>query len=193
MKPTSGRPNTLPQLRHRAHGQSVVEFAIVVPVMLLLLIAIADMGRLYGSVVAIESAAREAADYGAFDSSYWDGAHLNYIDTTNEMQRRACVAVAGSHLQDYQTTDPVNHTTCLNPSFTCTLERNGAATECAVSAGFTNGIDCADPTTDPACTVHVRLDYQFKPILAIPPLPDSIQITRHSYFRVSNLQPPPGP
>jgi len=180
-----------PSTQNRKFGQSVAEFAIILPVILLLLVAIADLGRLYTTVVAIESAAREAADYGAFDASYWTAA--NYVTTTDEMQRRACVAAAGSHLQDYETTDPVNNSTCTNPTFTCTLERNGASTGCALSAGFTNGVDCSDPATEPPCTVHVRMDHQFKLILAIPPLPSSIQFGRDSYFRTSNLEAPASP
>ena len=181
-----------PRFRRRdGDGQSLVEFAIIVPVVLLLLVGISDLGRLYASAVAIESAAREAADYGSFDASYWTPA--NYLTTVDEMRRRACVAAAGSHLQDYETTDPVNHTACTNPSFTCTLERNGSTTDCATSIGATDGVDCWEPGTEPPCTVHVGMSYQFRLILALPPFPASIQVDRESYFRISNLQPPPGP
>ena len=76
--------------RHRPRGQSVVEFALVVPLLLLVLIAIADFGRFYTSAVAVESAAREDADFGAFDASNWTPA--NASTTTGLMQQRACVA-----------------------------------------------------------------------------------------------------
>lgn len=192
--PFPGRPASLHPTRRPSSGQSVVEFAVVLPIVLLLVVAIADLGRVYASAVAIESAAREAADYGAFDASYWTSElpppDSNYIKTTHEMNRRACVAAAGSHLQGYETTDPVNNSTCSNPVFSCTLERNGATTACSTSGGFTNGVDCSDPDTDPPCTVHVRLDYQFRLILAIPPMPSSILISRDSYFRISNLEAP---
>ena len=173
--------------RHREGGQSLVEFALVLPVILLFLVGIADLGRLYNSAVAVESAAREAADYGSFDASNWTP--VNVPVTVAEMERRACTAVAGSHLQDYETTDPVTNTTCTNPTFTCTLERNGASTDCAASRGFTDGVDCSDATTEPPCTVHVRMSYQFHLILAIPPIPAVIQADRDSFFRVSDLQP----
>jgi Flp pilus assembly protein TadG len=175
--------------RRRRAGQSVVEFALITPVMLLLLLAIADFGRLYTSAVAVESAGREAADFGSFDATYWNGTNL--VTTVNEMERRACVAAAGSHLEGYQTTDPVNNATCTNPTFSCTLERNGASTDCLSSSGFTNGVDCSDPATDPPCTVHVQMTYQFATFLPIPPLPSSIAVVRNSYFRISNLQPAP--
>ena len=156
--------------------------------MLLLLVGIADLGRLYNTVVAVESAAREAADYGSFAASNWTP--VNIPVTVDEMRLRACTAAAGSHLQDYETTDPANDATCTNPTFTCTLERNGASVDCATSGGFTNGVDCSDPTTEPACTVHVRMDYQFRLLLAIPPFPMSIDFSRCSSFRISDLTPP---
>jgi hypothetical protein len=172
----------------RGRGQSVVEFALVLPVMLLLLVGIADLGRLYNSVVAVESAAREAADYGSFAASNW--APVNVPVTIDEMRLRACTAVSGSHLQDYETTDPGGNTTCTNPTFACALERNEASTDCATSGGITDGVDCSDPATEPACTVRVRMTYRFRLLLAIPPFPESIELTRDSSFRISDLTPP---
>jgi hypothetical protein len=163
--------------------------------MLLLVLAIADFGRLYTSAVAVEAAGREAADYGSFDASYWsntpNGTSTNLVVTVNEMPRRACTAAANSHLEGYQTSDPVNNTTCTNPTFTCTLERNGATADCLGSNGFTNGVDCSNPATDPHCTVHVQMNYQFQTLVSFPPLPASISIARNSYFQISNLKPAP--
>jgi len=70
-----------PLQRRRHSGQSVVEFALVVPVLLLILLAIADFGRMYTSAVAVESAGREAADFGAFDATYWNTTNLNNAAT----------------------------------------------------------------------------------------------------------------
>jgi Flp pilus assembly protein TadG len=166
----------------------VTEFAIIVPVMLLILLGIADFGRLFASAVAVEAAGREAADYGAFDASYWTPA--NVPTTVAEMERRACTAAAGSHLEGYATTDPGN-ATCTNPAFTCSLERNGATADCAGSSGFTNGVDCSDPFTEPPCTVHVQMTYQFNTLIAFGPIANTIQVVRDSRFRISNLQPAP--
>jgi TadE-like protein len=171
----------------------VVEFALVVPILFFMVVAISDFGRLYTSAVAIESAAREAADYGSFGAAKWNGSLGNVSVTLAEMERRACVAAAGSHLQDYATSDPANNATCTNPAFTCTLEFQGASTSCDSSSGFVSGIDCSDPATDPACVVHVRLDYDFHTILGIPPFPEILHIGRDSYFRVSELAPVPAP
>ena len=189
--PTSSPP---PKRRSRSDrgrwsGQAVAEFAIIVPVMLLILLGIADFGRLFTSAVAVEAAAREAADFGSFDSSYWTP--TNVATTVAEMERRACTAAAGSHLEGYTTTDPVINATCTNPVFSCGLERNGATTDCSGSGGFTNGVDCSDPTTEIPCTVHVRLVYQFNTLLSVGPMTGTFELDRDSRFRISNLQPAP--
>lgn len=184
--PTSDRRAVTSGIRHES-GQSVTEFAIAVPIILLLLIGIADLGRIYSSGVAIESAAREAADFGAFEAENWTA--INIPVTLAEMEYRACTAAAGSHLADYASSDPDDRT-CTNPTFSCWLERNGASAACASSGGFTDGVDCSDPLTEAPCTVHVRMDYEFHLLLAIPPFPNSIGISRDSYFRVSDLTPP---
>ena len=48
-------------------GQSVVEFAMIVPIALIVLGGTLDMGRFFYTSVAIENAAREGAFYGASD------------------------------------------------------------------------------------------------------------------------------
>lgn len=173
-------------------GQSVVEFALVAPILLFLVIAIADFGRLYTAAVAIESAAREAADYGAFDAAHWSSSTPSNISTTlAEMQKRACTAAAGSHLEGYSGAS--DNSTCSNPSFSCSLEWGGSSVDCASSGGMVGGNDCsaigAQPKTTEACTVHVRLDYDFRMILGLVPFPDTFPIGRDSRFRISDLTP----
>jgi Na+-transporting methylmalonyl-CoA/oxaloacetate decarboxylase gamma subunit len=185
-------PNPFDRLsrpRRSSSGQSVVEFALVVPFLLMLVVAIADFSRLYSSMVAIESAAREAADYGAFQTNRWDPA--NVATTVAEMERRACVAAAGSHLQDYVSSDPIGNTTCSNPTFACWLELSGTQAPCASSNGAVGTTDCSSSLTEPPCTVHVRMDYSFRTILQLPPLPATVGVTRDSRFRISDLAPPP--
>jgi hypothetical protein len=170
----------------------VVEFALVVPVLLLIVIAVADFGRLYNAAVAVESAAREAADFGAFDADNWSSTTPANITTTlQEMERRACTAAKGSHLEGY--TGAADGTTCTNPSFTCSLEWGGSSTPCASSGGMAGGNDCSaimtQPKTTEACTVHVRLDYDFRLILGLVPLPDNVAFARESRFRISDLSP----
>jgi Flp pilus assembly protein TadG len=49
----------------RRRGQSVAEFAIILPILLLLLAAAIDLGRLFYAFVAVENAAKEGALFGA--------------------------------------------------------------------------------------------------------------------------------
>ena len=178
-------PTSPPRPRGRHAGQSVVEFALVVPVLLLMLVAVGDFGRLYVSAVAVESAAREAADFGAFRSVNWMPANVTV--TTEAMQRRACVAAAGSNLEGYA--GAADGSTCTNPGFTCRLEWMGSSVDCASSGGFVGATNCATETTDPPCTVHVRLDYDFDMILSFPGLPDTVALARESRFRMQDLTP----
>ena len=176
----------------RERGQSVVEFALVVPLLILMVVAIADFGRIYASAVAVEAAEREAADYGAFKSSYWlvDGLGTdNPPITVAEMERRACTAAAGSHLEGYaEPAGTIAHATCTNPSFTCTLVQPDGTTE--VDCGSYTGAACSTSTTDPPCLVHVRLTYAFRTFLDLPPLPGSVTLERDSRYAISDLPTP---
>lgn len=49
-------------MRRRPHGQSLVELALILPVMLTILGAAVDIARLYGASVALDGATRDAAE-----------------------------------------------------------------------------------------------------------------------------------
>lgn len=48
--------------RHGQLGQSLAEFAIVVPLLLTLFIAVADFGRIFATMISVEAATRDAAE-----------------------------------------------------------------------------------------------------------------------------------
>lgn len=48
-------------------GQSLVEFALVLPMLLVLLLGIADFGRAFAMGIALEASARDAAEIGALE------------------------------------------------------------------------------------------------------------------------------
>ena len=181
--------------RGTSAGQSVVEFALVFPLMLLLVVAVADAGRVYTSAIAVEDAAREAADFGAFTTNNWATISGTYNGqaTVELMEERACVSAAGSHLEGY-VEGPVTaggHRTCTNPTFACTLETAaGQSADCASSGGIVAGQDCSNPATEPPCIVHVRMQYDFRMILAFPPLPPTIDFARDSRYAISALPTP---
>lgn len=47
------------------HGQSLVEFALVLPMLLILLLGVADFGRVFSAGITVEAAARDAAEAAA--------------------------------------------------------------------------------------------------------------------------------
>lgn len=166
--------------RRRLHsgderGQGLAEFALIVPLMFILAIAVGDFGRLFNAAVATESAAREAADYGAFlGSSAWSNSQAPWTTNDTEMRLRACTALAGQ--TDFENTAG----TCTgNPVMTWRLEE---------ANGSTPTTDCGGRTGLVApCRVHVTIVYTFRPLIAVPPIPSSLRLVRDSWFAVSDL------
>jgi hypothetical protein len=172
-----------------------VEFALVFPLMLLLVVAVADFGRLYVSAIAVEDAAREAADFGAFTTANWATVSGTYNGpaTVAQMEDRACTSASGSHLEGYVAGPPTlgGQATCTNPTFSCTLETTaGQVADCATSGGVVAGIDCANAATEPPCIVHVQMAYDFSMFGAIGPLPATVHFARDSRFSMSALPTP---
>ncbi len=72
----------------RAHGQALVELALVVPFLFVLLLIAVDVGRLFYVYVGVQNAAREGAAYGATHPTCWansgaqacpDPANITYV------------------------------------------------------------------------------------------------------------------
>ena len=182
-------------------GQAVTEFALILPVALLLLLAIGDFARFYTDTIAVEAGAREAADYGAFDSSNWTATNTSI--TVGQMEQRACTAAAA--LPGY--TEPagtLNHATCTNPVFTCVLGDPASTTDWTPQATAdclspqdwspASSTDCSLTLTSPPCNVHVTLTYEFNTFigglcLQGTPLclPSSLTIQRDSRYAISGF------
>src|SRR3954469_18729721 len=61
-------PHLAPQAarrRARTNGQSLVEFSLVVPILVILFVGIADFGRIFNAGVIVEAATRDAAEQGS--------------------------------------------------------------------------------------------------------------------------------
>lgn len=177
--------------RHGERGQAIVEFSLVFGlIMLPLVLAIADFGRVYTGLVAVEAAAREAADYGSFKSSYWDASTTppNPAKTNAEMLRRACTAAVGSHLEDYA--GATDGTSCTNPAYSCQIEPPASSGELPQACASYSGTYCSTSTSEPPCGVHVTLAYTFNSILGIGPLHGSFSFSRDSIYRMSDLPVP---
>jgi Flp pilus assembly protein TadG len=100
----------------RNRGQAVVEFALIFPVFLLLLVIAVDFGRLFFSHIQIHNAAREAAAFGA-------------RQPTNDVQI-ATSAARETNIQAQSGESAISLTsTCAGPG--------GAAIACAAATGGT--------------------------------------------------------
>ncbi len=67
--------NAVRRTNHGKSGQSLVEFAIILPVLLIILSGVLDLGRLYYAYVAVTDAAAEGASYAAIDPQDGQGIH----------------------------------------------------------------------------------------------------------------------
>lgn len=95
-------------------AQAVVEFAIIIPVFLFLLLMAVDFGRIFFTYVQVSNAAREAASYGAVQPN-----------DTSGMQARA-VQEKNSQTQGEVALDPID-ASCTTPA--------GTAIACSAAAG----------------------------------------------------------
>lgn len=62
---TAGAPPPPIRRRRSSRGQSLMEFAVLTPVLLMFLLLAADFGRAFTAYIAISGAAREGASYGS--------------------------------------------------------------------------------------------------------------------------------
>jgi Flp pilus assembly protein TadG len=82
--------------RHRTRGQGLVEFAIVAPVLLLILLAAIDFGRLYFGYVILQNASRIAANYAAQNPTADFGSGSRYEQlVTSDTNGANCQLVGG--------------------------------------------------------------------------------------------------
>lgn len=171
-------------------GQSIVEFTLVLPVMLILLLGIVDLARIYTTMLSVESAAREAADYGTtLGAGKWQSPTPADV-TVAEMQRRACVA--SSNLTDFV---PATGG-CSNPSFSycVTSSPGGSCGPLDPSAG------CEDPLRSSPCIITVTLHYDFHLLAPLNfqfmgvqyGIPSTISFDRDSSFAMTDIDLAPG-
>jgi hypothetical protein len=180
-------------------GQSFVELILILPIMLIIAIAVGDFGRVYATGVAVEDAAREAADFAAFDdltASHFEEPVPGTIDakdsTRLEALRRACAAV--SALPDFGAVAA----TCADPTARCTAVPGGFC-ELAVEDhradqpwASTCGIDPIQADATCGWVVHTTVTFDFHMVidylpLDFLPLPTTVNLVRESRFAISAL------
>lgn len=135
----------MPRKSHVARGQSMVEFALILPVLLTMLGAITDVARLYSAWITLEAATRDAAEYVAtFDQTPSAAAA--------DAQRIVCTET--SSLPGFSS-PPGNPNACTSPAVTVT------------SFSLSTTAPGANPKY-PVATVTVRATLAFSALLPYP-------------------------
>jgi Flp pilus assembly protein TadG len=130
-------------LRHRSRGQALVEFAIIIPVFLLLLFGLLDFGRVIYAQQTITQDAREGARAGevaALDTT---------VDNTSYAKiRTAALAMApGVALTSANITGLAG--ACPSP-----LPADSVS---GATCFFPDGVTCTDATNPPRVVVKIRI------------------------------------
>jgi Flp pilus assembly protein TadG len=116
-------------LRTRSRGQALLEFALLLPVFLLLFAGALDLGRLYASQIAVANAAREGAMEAAQNPTSF-AANQPCDSITNRVMCRALGEATGS----FVTISPTNVSLTCSPA--CSSQMGYIATV-QVQAPFT--------------------------------------------------------
>lgn len=130
----NGRLRTRARKPGRRRGQALVEFALVVPLLLLLIVIVIDFGRALYVQTAIQNGAREGARFGSVHPQWVDNATpgLSNPDPNNVKYRASTEPAA--------TVPSTNVTvTCTNAGVTesCTVAGSGHRIDVRVTATFT--------------------------------------------------------
>ena len=82
------RKHLFSSLRKKQDGQSMVEFALVLPLLLLLVLGIIQFGFIFNGMVTVTSAAREGARFGVVKE--------NLVSNDSDVRERVISSLAGA-------------------------------------------------------------------------------------------------
>jgi len=149
-------------------GQALVELAFILPVMLLLLIGVIELGRYAYISILVGNAARAGALYGA-------------QGFTKAITNSPAITTAARNDFASNGLDPTTLTVDSFP--TCGCDVGGTiATDTAANC---------DPTTPPVCagnwtvTIHVTAHNDFSGLFNYPGIPSSLTLSRSASMRVA--------
>lgn len=135
--------------RRRSGGQSVVEFAILLPLFLALLGLTVDFSRVFQAWITLESATRDAAEYAASSG-------VSSTDALSKARQTICLQaqnIPGFQKSGLTSPDDVNQ--CARPTVTVT------------SFSLSTTADGAS-NTYPVGSATVRATVPFSPLFAYP-------------------------
>jgi Flp pilus assembly protein TadG len=67
----------------RSRGQSLVEFALLLPIILILMAAVFDIGRVLDASIVLTNAVRTGARFGSIHPTWYDSVRARVIDFAN--------------------------------------------------------------------------------------------------------------
>ncbi len=161
-------------------GQSFVEFALVLPMLLVILLGIADFGRIFADGITLEAAARNGAEAAAQEylqlkRNLQPGAGLDYARLHQVALKSVCAEAktlsnyaSGGGTCTMPFTEVCVWTNNPNPPGLdpgCLADAPSPPAECTQLAGFGNGLMSAGAGGLPY--VEVRLCYQFRTIFSL--------------------------
>lgn len=92
-------------------GQSLVEFALVIPVLILILLAIVDFGRVYHVYLTIDHAGREAARAASIgkDDGTVQSVAVNYSESINLTTGQVAISPSGTRSSGTEVKITITH------------------------------------------------------------------------------------
>lgn len=140
-----------------AAAQSMVELAVMLPVLVMLLVIVTDMARVYAMRMALNYAVRAGAQYGAQNRA-------TAVDYAG-MEQTACGAM---------------------PQVPCTPGVTTTATSFCQCAGSTSPISCTNPGGCTIVQNFVKVDASsvFTTLISYPGVPSSVNLTATSVMQV---------
>jgi Flp pilus assembly protein TadG len=143
---------------HRSRGQSLVEFALVLPIFLFLLFAVIDGGRYVYLNSSLSNAAREGARLGSVEAS-WRGSTDPSCGASGGPVCPASTAVLTTHIRDAANRQMAPFGTVSNVYLRC-VDQTGTP-----PTGAWTGATCAAPAA--GGWISVRVTYTWRAITPI--------------------------
>jgi Flp pilus assembly protein TadG len=141
-------------IAHECRGQSVVELAVLTPVLMLLLLIAADVGRVFYCGIAVNSAARAGAQYGS----------QSVITAADSAGMKAAAQADASNVSGLSVT-----------ASQCTCASSSTVSACPSSY-------CTNSPS--ATYVEVDTQAPFHTVVTYPGIPSSITVTSKAIMQV---------
>jgi hypothetical protein len=168
----------------RSRGQSLAEFALVTPIIVMLIVVVADFGRVFAATLSIEAAARDAAETMANNYLSNPPGPLNLPAPAGVSTYYQPLHLIAAKTVCTETRDLANSAynqgtgTCPGMPLIQACLHDGQDTECLTEAqSATIPAECTGMTTPPSHDnggtgsprwAEVRVCYRFTPILQLP-------------------------